>query len=58
MRQEKTNFFSLTSRSKETFCDFNRLSRDIEIRNQGALEEKRNKALAAKPEQGRDASGF
>src|SRR5229473_5465046 len=35
--QGKINFFSLTSRSQETFAVFHRLYRDIEIRNQGAL---------------------
>jgi len=42
----------------ETFGVFNRLFRDIEIHNEGAMEEKRNKALAAKQRQSRDASQF
>jgi len=56
--QEKINFFSLTSRSQETFAVFHRLYRDIEIRNQGAMKEKGNKALAAKQKQRRDAWQF
>jgi len=52
--QEKINFFSLTSRSQETFAVFHRLYRDIEIRNQRSTE-KGNKALAAKQKQPRDA---
>jgi hypothetical protein len=47
-RQEKINFCPLTSRSLETFGVFNRLFRDIQIHSEGAMEEKRNKALAAK----------
>ena len=46
------------SRLLETFGVFNRLFRDIEIHNEGAMEEKRNKALAAKQKQSRDPSQF
>jgi len=53
--QEEIDFSSLTSRSLETFSVFNRLFRDIEIRNQGAMKEKGNKALAAKQKWRRDA---
>jgi len=37
--QEKI-FFLLTRRSLETFAVFNRLFRDMEIHNEGAMEEK------------------
>jgi len=53
--QEKINFSSLTSRSLETFSVFNRLFRDIGIRNEGAMKENGNKPLAAKQKQRRDA---
>jgi len=40
----KRKYFLPTGRSLETFGVFNRLIRDIEIHNEGAMEEKKNKA--------------
>jgi len=55
MCQEKIKFSSLTSRTLETFAVFHRLYRDIGIRNEGAMKENGNKALAATQKQRRDA---
>jgi hypothetical protein len=57
-KRQEEYIFSLRGRSLETFAVFNRLSREIEIHNEGATKEKRNEALAAKQKQGRDALDF